>query len=107
MWIICFGFFINYWEEVRTIKSKKFSYQDLQTLFEKKHRMPPESEYRQPDEIVYRCPYIPDCPGNYDCFVITAPEPLKEDLVLNVNCKLCRTKIPIYAEYARRMKKTK
>lgn len=87
------------------MQTDNYSYHDLQVLFEKKHRMPPESEYRQLEEIVYRCPYIPDCPGNYDCFVITAPELLKEDLILNVNCKLCRSKIPVYAEYAKRMMK--
>ena len=92
---------------MRIIQKEKYTYQDLQQLFEKKHRMPPESEYRQADEIVYRCPYVTECPGNYDCFVITAPKPLRADLVLNVNCKLCRAKIPIYAEYAQRMKKTK
>ena len=101
--MICFGFLFS--RGVRIICKEKYTYQDLQKLFEKKHRMPPESEYRQPDEIVYRCPYVADCPGNYNCFVITAPEPLKEDLVLNVHCKLCRAKIPIYADYAQQTKK--
>ncbi len=67
--------------------------------------MPAEEEYQKEDEIVYRCPYIPDCPGNYNCFALAAPKPIDGQLLININCHLCRRKIPIYVAYADRVVK--
>lgn len=48
----------------------QYTYHDLQKLFSKKHRIPPTENYTRNEEVVYRCPYIPECPGNYNCFII-------------------------------------
>lgn len=73
----------------------QYTYYDLQKLFSKKHRIPPAENYTRNVEVVYRCPYIPDCPGNYNCFIIATPNPLEQDVILNLNCKLCNEKICI------------
>ena len=79
----------------------QYTYHDLQKLFSKKHRIPPTENYTRNEEVVFRCPYIPECPGNYNCFIIATPNPLEPDVILNLNCKLCNEKIPVYADYAR------
>ena len=33
--------------------------------------------------------------------IIATPNPLEPDVILNLNCKLCNEKIPVYADYAR------
>jgi hypothetical protein len=81
------------------------TYKDLMKLFGGKYEMPPESEYYKAVESVYRCPYIPDCPGNYQCFVLASPEPISGNVLVNINCKLCHEKIPIYAVCSDKVRK--
>jgi hypothetical protein len=83
--------------EVMPIVTEQKTYKDLQRMFGHKYRMPPETAMKG-DVIEYRCPYIPMCPAGAKCFVAATPEPLQENDILNVKCRLCgNKKIPIYA----------
>lgn len=87
-------------------EQKKYSYQELQGLFESKYIMPPLEDYQIKDEVVYRCPYMSDCPGKYECFVVSSPEPIGSNVKLYIRCKLCKDKIPIYATHMKWEKRT-
>ena len=76
------------------------TYQDLQKLFGAHYKMPSEIVMNC-SEVVYRCPYIPLCPARANCFVTATPEPLQDEDILSVKCRLCgNKKIPIYAKDA-------
>lgn len=83
---------------------KTITYKELQKRFGDRFLMPSEDIMRG-EEIVYRCPYSPQCPMKKQCFILTAPRPLSGDEILNVKCSLCGgIKIPIYANVARVLK---
>lgn len=90
---------------MRSITNERKTYKDLVKLFGGKYKMPPEYEYSKPEERVYRCPYIPDCPGKYQCFALASPEPIAGEILININCKLCHEKIPIYVKDSDTVKK--
>lgn len=74
-------------------------------MFGHDYHMPPESEYLKQEEVEYRCPYIERCPAGAKCFATATSEPLHEDSILNVKCRLINKKIPVYAAYAIRVRK--
>ncbi|MGN0427412.1 MAG: hypothetical protein ACI4F0_06395 [Agathobacter sp.] len=80
------------------------TYKDLQVMFGPYYPMPSEA-YMKGDVIEYRCPYIPKCPARAKCFATATPEPLQDNDVLNVKCRLCgNKKIPVYARCAANVK---
>lgn len=86
-------------------EQRKYSYQDLMEIFGKKYSMPPLEDYQAKAEVVYRCPYMLDCPGKYKCVVAVSTKPIDSTLKFNVRCRLCGEKIPIYATYMKWEKK--
>lgn len=53
-------------------------------------------------DIEYRCPYRTKCCTKAKCFAAATPEPLQEDAILNVSCRLMGgKKIPVFASAAR------
>lgn len=98
------AFFIDL--EVKHIIRHLKNYRDMMALFGDKYTMPPEEAYASPDEHVYRCPYIPDCPRHKHCFALATPAPVGSKLMVNIKCELCEgQKIPVYIAYANKMKK--
>ena len=90
-------------KEVRPMKAEVTTYEDLIGMFGSKYEMPPLVDFEKGDENEYRCPYIPSCPTGAKCFAVATPEPLQENVVLNITCRLCgNRKIPIYARKAQR-----
>lgn len=85
--------------EVVIIK-EKITYGELIGMFGTEFEMPPLGDYMKGDEIEYRCPYHSKCPANANCFAIGTPKVLHEDDVLNIKCRLCDDKIPVYARLA-------
>lgn len=86
------------------IVSSNMTYKDLQAMFGAFYQMPSETSMKG-DVIEYRCPYIPKCPAGAKCFAVATPEPLQDNDVLNVACRLCgNKKIPVYARDAARYK---
>lgn len=71
-------------------------------MFGSDYDMPPMADFERGDEIEYRCPYHSKCPADANCFVVGTPQPLQDHDILNVKCRLCGTKIPIYARTAAR-----
>lgn len=106
-WCAVSGFLYSayYRLEVRPIVTDTTEYQDLVAMFGQDYPMPPESEYLKQEEVEYRCPYIERCPAGAKCFATAASEPLQQDSILNVKCRLINKKIPIYAAYAIRVRK--
>ena len=88
-------------------EQKKYSYKDLMGMFGSKYNIPPLEDYRTKDEVVYRCPYMSDCPGKYKCVVAVSTKPIEDTLEFNVFCRLCGEKIPIYATHMKWEKKKK
>jgi hypothetical protein len=85
------------------IVSDTMTYQDLQELFGPYYQMPSVTSMKG-DAIEYRCPYIPKCPAGANCFAAATPEPLQDEDILNVKCRLCgNQKIPVYARQAARI----
>jgi len=78
------------------------TYSDLQEMFGPYYPMPQVDISVGGHEIEYRCPYIPKCPANARCLIVVTPEPLQDNDILSVKCRLCGgRKIPIYAYAAR------
>lgn len=61
----------------------------------------PSEAYMKGDVIEYRCPYRPLCPASAQCFAVATPEPLQDNDILNIKCRLCgNKKIPVFAKDA-------
>lgn len=93
-------------EGVKTISMRETkTYTDLQRMFGPYFSMP-GAESMRGDVYEYRCPYHHMCPANGSCFIAATPEPLREDVILNVKCRLVgNQKIPVYAGMAARIMK--
>lgn len=81
--------------------NNKKDYGELQKMFGSFYSMPPE-EMLVVKEIEYRCPYQERCEARAKCFAVSTPEPLGDDDVLYVRCRLMGgDKIPVYAKDAK------
>lgn len=76
-------------------------YTDLQRMFGPYYNMPGANVIRE-DVYEYQYPYHCKCPANKNRFLTATPEPLQENVILNVKCRLVGNQIRQLAVIKRR-----
>lgn len=80
---------------------EKRSYADMRQEYGSFVPMPPVSIVAE-QETEYRCPLKGRCEAHAECFGIATMEPLRDDDILNIKCRVIEGgKMPVYASAAR------